>query len=79
MCEVCQYVLNEVSILISHFKLIEMHTHHRTPTTLPACWLLQCVGAVRMPSEAEIGSFIPSQRFPSDHLAVVYDLRVIDR
>ena len=40
---------------------------------------MQAVGSVRMPSEAEIGSFIPSQRFPSDHLAVVYDLKMKSR
>ncbi|KAG2484240.1 hypothetical protein HYH03_016975 [Edaphochlamys debaryana] len=35
---------------------------------------LRVVGAVPIPSEAEIGSFIPSPSFPSDHLAVVYDM-----
>ena len=40
---------------------------------------MQAIGSVRMPSEAEIGGFIPSQRFPSDHLAVVYDLKMKSR
>ncbi|KAG1677548.1 hypothetical protein FOA52_014446 [Chlamydomonas sp. UWO 241] len=35
---------------------------------------MEVVSALRQPTEDEIGSFIPSQRFPSDHLAVVYDL-----
>jgi len=35
---------------------------------------LEVVGNVPIPSEEEIGSFIPSPAFPSDHLAVVYDL-----
>ncbi|GIL47193.1 hypothetical protein Vafri_4070 [Volvox africanus] len=35
---------------------------------------LRVVSSVPIPTEAELGSFIPSPAFPSDHLAVVYDM-----
>ncbi|PNH06495.1 2',5'-phosphodiesterase 12 [Tetrabaena socialis] len=35
---------------------------------------LRVLRAVPMPSEAVLASFIPSRSFPSDHLAVVYDM-----
>ncbi|EFJ50866.1 hypothetical protein VOLCADRAFT_88222 [Volvox carteri f. nagariensis] len=35
---------------------------------------LRVVRSVPIPSEGELGSFIPSPAFPSDHLAVVYDM-----
>ncbi|GFR46823.1 hypothetical protein Agub_g8459, partial [Astrephomene gubernaculifera] len=38
-------------------------------------WALRVVGCVPIPSEQQLGSFIPSRAFPSDHLAVVYDLQ----
>ncbi|GLI58784.1 hypothetical protein VaNZ11_000540 [Volvox africanus] len=35
---------------------------------------LRVVSSVPIPTEAELGSYIPSPAFPSDHLAVVYDM-----
>ncbi|GIL98257.1 hypothetical protein Vretimale_3659 [Volvox reticuliferus] len=35
---------------------------------------LRVVRSVPIPTEAELGSFIPSPAFPSDHLAVIYDM-----
>ncbi|GAX76948.1 hypothetical protein CEUSTIGMA_g4395.t1 [Chlamydomonas eustigma] len=38
----------------------------------PQC--LKVISSVKMPSEEALAGFIPSRGFPSDHLAVVYDL-----
>lgn len=37
--------------------------------------VMQCVGQVAVPDEQHVKGFIPSQVFPSDHLAVVYDFK----
>lgn len=40
---------------------------------------IQVTGVVPMPTEDEVReTFCPSQRFPSDHLAVVCDLKYAD-
>ena len=36
---------------------------------------MEVVREVPLPSLAELGGYLPSQRFPSDHLPVVFDLR----
>ena len=35
---------------------------------------LRVLGSVPVPGEAELRGFIPNAHWPSDHLAVVYDL-----
>eukprot|EP00983_Pelagomonas_calceolata_P126824 1161343-Pelagomonas_calceolata.AAC.1 len=49
--------------------LYRMEAVYQASIDFYKCHLLQVVGNVPIPSEEEIGSFIPSPAFPSDHLA----------
>ncbi|KAL6757708.1 Endonuclease/exonuclease/phosphatase [Haematococcus lacustris] len=73
--------------LVSPFGGLRSADDLRTPFTnytsgykalLDYVWLepsrLQVVACAPTPSEQELGGFIPSATFPSDHLAVVFDL-----
>lgn len=72
------------------FSLLCSADNLRTPFTnytsgykalLDYVWIepaaLEVIGNVPVPSEDEIGSFIPSPAFPSDHLAVSHNLGLL--
>ena len=55
------------------------HPLAHPPSSLPCCryepQALEVVREVPLPGLQELGGYLPNQRFPSDHLPVVFDLR----